>query len=108
MYERELKDYGGPELIRWGLKVVKSSDRITALATQYARTVKSITVPDAFAIALAKSHGWQLLAGDGGLEKHASAVGFKKLEAAVSQAMAKPLDAATQSGASVRSKEEAS
>ena len=73
MYERELKDYGGPELIRWGLKVVKSSDRITALATQYARTVKSISVPDAFAIALAKSHGWQLLAGDGGLRNLAVA-----------------------------------
>ena len=73
MYERELEDYGGPELIRHGLEVVKSSDQITTLATQYARTVKSISVPDAFAIALAKSHGWQLLAGDGGLRNLAAA-----------------------------------
>ena len=41
----------------------------------------------------------------GGLEKHAPAVGFKKLETTVSQAMAKPLGAAIQSGASVRPKE---
>ena len=37
----------------------------------------------------------------GGLENYVSAVGFRKLEAAVSQAMAKPVDAAIQSGASV-------
>ena len=73
MYERELKDYGGPELIRQGLEVVKSSDTITTLATHYVRTVKSLSVPDAFAVALAKFHGWQLLAGDGDLRKLATA-----------------------------------
>lgn len=73
MYERELMDYGGPALIEQGLEIVKSSDQITALATQYVRTVHSLSVPDAFAIALAKSHGWQLLAGDGGLRNLALA-----------------------------------
>ena len=72
MYDRELKSCGGPELIRQGLEVVESSDTISMLATQYARTIKSLSVPDAFAIALAKSHGWKLLVGDGELRNLAA------------------------------------
>lgn len=73
MYERELKNYGGPEFIKQGLEVIESSDAISALATQYARTVKSLSVPDVFSLALAKSHGWQLLAGDSNLRNQAVA-----------------------------------
>ena len=73
MYERELKSNVGPELIGLGLEVVESMDQIAALATRYVRTTKSLSVPDAFAIALAKSHGWSLLAGDGDLRKLATA-----------------------------------
>ena len=72
MYERELKNYGGPEFIRQGLVVVESDDTISMLATQYVRATTSLSVPDAFAIALAKSHGWKLLAGDGHLRNLAT------------------------------------
>ncbi len=73
MYDRELKDHGGPELLRLGLEVVESSDTISSLATHYVRSVSSLSVPDAFAIALAKFHGWRLLAGDRDLRNLAAA-----------------------------------
>ena len=64
LYERELKDYGGPELIGQGLEIVESSGAVSTLATQYARRLRALSTPDAFAVALAKTHGWQLLTGD--------------------------------------------
>ena len=67
LYDRELKNHGGAELLVQGLTVVQSNNAISALATTYSRNTKALSAPDAFAIALAKSHGWVLLAGDGAL-----------------------------------------
>lgn len=67
LYERELKPYYGDDLIDLGLEVVDSNDEITGLATTYARAVKALSAPDSFAIALAKTNEWELLAGDGAL-----------------------------------------
>ena len=71
LYERELRNHGGPELLAQGLTVVESNDAVTALATEYSRNIKALSAPDAFAIALAKSNDWVLLAGDGALRNAA-------------------------------------
>ncbi len=72
LYERELKGYGGEQLIRLGLFVEElNGDEITQ-AVGYRQRNPSLSVPDSFAIALAKTRAWALLAGDGALRQLAN------------------------------------
>lgn len=75
LYERELKDYGGKELVRFGLEVVESDEVVSQTALGYRRTKSSLSAPDTFSLALASTNGWCLLAGDGDLRKMAHSLG---------------------------------
>lgn len=72
LYERELKGYGGDELMRLGLSVEElDGDGITR-ALAYRRQVPALSVPDSFALALAQTRDWVLLTGDGALRQLAN------------------------------------
>lgn len=64
LYERELKDSSGPVLLTLGLKVLSLDGTGVALAQSYTRKSRSLSVPDAFALALAKTGSHVLLSGD--------------------------------------------
>ncbi len=72
LYERELKGYGGDELIRLGLVVEELDGDGLARALAYRRQVQALSVPDCFALALAQTREWVLLAGDGALRRLAT------------------------------------
>ena len=69
LYERELKDHGGPDFIRLGLRVEELDGDEVALALGYLRKRRSLSLPDSFALALAKTNAWTLLSGDRGLRE---------------------------------------
>ena len=69
LYERELKDHGGPDFIRRGLRVKELDGDGVSLALRYRRTRRSLSLPDSFALALAKTNSWTLLSGDRGLRE---------------------------------------
>lgn len=73
LYQRELADYGGPELVARGLRVEElTSDEVArAQATRGVRP--KLSLPDAFAYALAAERQWSLLSGDGELRALAQA-----------------------------------
>lgn len=64
LYEQELKDHGGPELIKLGLTVAELAADLVTLAFSYRRRRRSLSLPDGFALALAKTNSWILLTGD--------------------------------------------
>ena len=67
LFERELKHWNGPALEPLGLKVlVLDADGVTLAQTYRSREPK-LSLPDAFALALAKTGGLILLAGDASL-----------------------------------------
>ena len=67
LYERELRDHGGPALIDMGLRVEELDGTAVALALEYRRARRSLSLPDSFALALSKANSWTLLSGDGSL-----------------------------------------
>ena len=67
LYERELRDHGGPALIDMGLRVEELDGPAVALALAYRRARRSLSLPDNFALALSKANLWTLLSGDGSL-----------------------------------------
>ena len=69
LYERELKDHGGPDFIRLGLRVAELGGDGVALALSYLRKRRSLSLPDSFALALAKTNSWMLLSGDRGMRE---------------------------------------
>lgn len=69
LYRRELKEYGGPGLIKRGLRIEELLGDGVLLALGYRRTNRSLSLPDSFALALAKINSWTLLAGDGDLRE---------------------------------------
>jgi predicted nucleic acid-binding protein len=75
LYERELRDYGDEELVKLGLRVESLDGDGVALATRHMQAQWHLTVPDSFALALAKRNGWTLLTGDGPLRELAKAEG---------------------------------
>ena len=75
LYERELRDHGGPALMKLGLRVEELDGAGVALALGYRRTCRWLSLPDSFALALAKTHRWILLSGDGGLRELAEKEG---------------------------------
>ena len=72
LYERELKDHGGTELMALGLSVSELTDETLQLAVSYTRSNKELSLPDCFALALAKTNNWTLLTGDARLRRKAS------------------------------------
>jgi hypothetical protein len=74
LFERELRTWDGPALE--GRLAVLVLDAIgVALAAGYRRTDPRLSLPDAFALALAKTGGHTLLAGDASLRALADAEG---------------------------------
>ena len=69
LYERELKDHGGPEFIRLGIRVAELSGDEVAPALSYLRKRRSLSLPDSFALVLAKTNSWMLLSGDRGMRE---------------------------------------
>ena len=64
LYQMELKDYGGDALINFGLRLEVLDNEEVALAQSYWIKRRSLSVPDSWALALAKSRSWVLLSGD--------------------------------------------
>ncbi len=72
LYHRELKDFGGPHLKDLGLRIEELAPEGVELAKSFRDQKPGLSVPDAFAAALAKTQGWALLAGDGLLRELAA------------------------------------
>ena len=64
LYELELKAYNGPALLELGLTVAKMDGDGTARGINYRRQKPALSLPDAFALALAATNRWKLLTGD--------------------------------------------
>jgi hypothetical protein len=72
LYDRELKGYGGEQLIRLGLIVEGlEGDGITR-ALAYRHRVPALSLPDSFALTLAQTREWVLLTGDAALRQLAN------------------------------------
>ena len=75
LYEQELREASGQSLIDLGLQIAHLDGKGVALAQSCARTVRSISLADAFAFALAKNGGHTLLVGDGALRAFSESQG---------------------------------
>jgi hypothetical protein len=73
LYQRELGNYGGAALIRLGLRIEELTPAELAAAQNVRRARPKLSVPDAYAYALASARGWTLLTGDGELRAAAQA-----------------------------------
>ena len=72
LYKRELKDWGGEELMRLGLVIKQLDGNGVSLALAYRKQAPALSLPDCFALALAQIHSWILLSGDSALGQLAS------------------------------------
>ena len=75
LYRQELQEHGGPALIQIGLRVEELDGDGVSLALGYRRDHRSLSLPDSFALALARLNSWILLSGDGGLRELARSEG---------------------------------
>ena len=73
LYERELGNNVGEDLLALGLRVESLDEGEVECAQAYRRTQPRLALPDTFALTLAKSRGWLLLTGDGALRALAAA-----------------------------------
>ena len=64
LYRMELKDCGGNALMDLGLRLEELDVKEVMLAQTYSLRLRALSVPDSFALALAKSRSWILLSGD--------------------------------------------
>ena len=67
LHVRELHNWDGPDLRSLGLQVVSLDADGVALAQRYRQREPRLSLPDAFGLAVAKTGGHTLLAGDGNL-----------------------------------------
>jgi hypothetical protein len=67
LFEYELCETNGSELINLGLKIQELDDRGVARALKYRDIAPVLSLPDAFALSLAKEHQTTLLTGDAAL-----------------------------------------
>jgi hypothetical protein len=67
LFEREIKDWVNPALQPLGLQILVLDGDGVALAQRYRADERRLSLPDAFALALAKVGGHTLLAGDSSL-----------------------------------------
>lgn len=77
MYERELRTWGEHDLLTYGLHVLTLAPDGVALAQDYRAREPRLSLPDALALALAKSGDHVLLAGDGALRALAETDGVE-------------------------------
>ncbi len=69
LYERELKNHGGDELLKLGLRIEELDGTGVACALGYRRREPLLSLPDTFALALAARNTWTLLTGDRALRE---------------------------------------
>lgn len=72
LYETELLDWMGPELVELGLRVEELKPHEIARAIELKRHKSMLSTPDVFAFCLAAERGWTLLTGDGALRGEAT------------------------------------
>ena len=72
LYEAELLDWMGPDLLNLGLRIEELTPQETTRATELKRTKAMLSTPDVFAFCLAAERNWTLLTGDGALRAEAS------------------------------------
>jgi hypothetical protein len=73
LYARELADYGGPDLVKLGLRVEELTPAELAIVQDTRTAHPKLSLPDAYAYTLATTRGWILLTGDGELRALADA-----------------------------------
>jgi hypothetical protein len=73
LYERELKDYGGPRLLELGLEVRSLSGEQMGEAQRLRGLERRISLHDSYALSLARAEAAILLAGDAALRRLAEA-----------------------------------
>jgi hypothetical protein len=73
LYERELKDYGGPRLLELGLEVRSLSGEQMGEAQRLRGLERRISIHDSYALSLARAEAAILLAGDAALRRLAEA-----------------------------------
>jgi predicted nucleic acid-binding protein len=69
LYDHEMRGEWGEHLVRLGLRVAEVSEEGVGNALRYRQQRSSLSVPDSFALALAKERAWLLLTGDGQLRE---------------------------------------
>jgi predicted nucleic acid-binding protein len=69
LYEREMNGQWGERLVALGLRVEEVSVAGVGNALRYRQQRTVLSVPDSFALALAKEREWLLLTGDGQLRE---------------------------------------
>ncbi len=69
LYRRELEPYGGDRLLHMGLRVLELDDAGVARAARYTQAISALSLPDAFALALAHTTRGTLLTGDARLRQ---------------------------------------
>jgi predicted nucleic acid-binding protein len=69
LFENEMKGDWGDGLVKLGLRVEELSKEGVANALRYRQQRAPLSVPDSFALALAKERQWLLLTGDGQLRE---------------------------------------
>ncbi len=69
LYDREMQGEWGERLIQLGLRVVEVSAGGVGNALLYRQQRPSLSLPDSFALALAKEREWLLLTGDAELRE---------------------------------------
>ena len=72
LYERELKRWGGEELIRLGLCIEELDGDGVNRALAYRRREPALSLPDCFALSLARTRSCVLLSGDSALRQLAT------------------------------------
>lgn len=72
LYKRELENYEGPRLRELGLRVEPLNNQEVEEAIRFRLHQSKLSVPDSFALSLAKSRKWVLLSGDADLRDMAS------------------------------------
>ena len=75
LYQRELLPHGGERYLAMGLLVYELNEPEVALALEVIRGHRKLSLPDAFALVLAKSRGLFLITGDQALRDAAKAHG---------------------------------
>ena len=64
LYQQEIEDYNGAELLALGLRVEELDEHAVTAALKFRRQKTAISLPDSFALALAQANSWMLLTGD--------------------------------------------
>ncbi len=72
LYEAELLDWMGLDLLDLGLRIEELTPQETTRATELKRTKAMLSMPDIFALCLAAERNWTLLTGDGALRAEAN------------------------------------